>query len=89
MRLAYRVGERGERELAVQGVDKLSDTDRLCLHSLFSNRPTQSHQRGAHRHEETHKHTLSELHAYMHKHRHCLSLSHLCMDAVAHSVLQV
>lgn len=56
----------------MQGVDKQSDSDRLCLHSLFSNRPTQSHQWGAH----------------MHAHTHCLSFSHLCTNAVTHSVLQ-
>lgn len=34
--------------LRVQGVDKQSASDRLCLHSLFSNRPTQSHWWDAH-----------------------------------------
>lgn len=51
--------QRGKREgrasqlpaLGMQGVDKQSNPDRLCLHSLFSNRPTQSHQWGtAHAH---------------------------------------
>lgn len=72
----------------MQGVDKQSDSDRLCLHSLFSNRPTQSHQWGAHMHAQTRKHTLLELHANMHTHRHCRSLSHSCTNAATHSVLQ-
>lgn len=45
----------------MQGVDKQSDSDRLCLHSLFSNRPTQRHQWGAHMHGHTCKHTLNRV----------------------------
>lgn len=70
--------------LRMQGVDKQSDSDRLCLHSLFSNRPTQSHQWGAH----THANILCGSRALTHTHTHnCQSLSHLCTDAVTHSVL--
>ena len=66
----------------MQGVDKQSDSDRLCLHSLFSNRPTQSHQWGAHMHANI----LYGSCALTHTRRNCQSLSHLCTDAVTHSV---
>lgn len=91
MKLAYRVGEGGEWEFAVlwmQGVDKQSDSDRLCLHSLFSNRPTQSHQWGAHMHAHTRVRYRSCTLIYTHIDT--VRLFHTrAQTAVTHSVLQL
>lgn len=49
--------------LRIQRVDKPSDSDRLCLHGLFSNRPTQSHQWGARTHARARSPTLAAMRA--------------------------
>lgn len=51
--------------LRIQLVDKPSDSDRLCLHGLFSNRPTQSHQWGARTHARACSPTLAAMHAHL------------------------
>lgn len=66
--------------LWMQGVDKQSDSDRLCLHSLFSNRPTHSHQRGAHMCTLTNTHYRVER---SRTHRCCQSSSTLCVTVLS------
>lgn len=74
--------------LRIQRVDKPSDSDRLCLHGLFSNRPTQSHQWGAHTHTHTpvHAHRLWLQCTLIYSHQCCQCLSRWCTKAATHSV---